>query len=113
MNQTLKDMAQALFKSWFVDFEPFRAQGMQDSPLGMIPAEWTVGRLDDLLVLQRGFDLPVSNRTAGKYPVITASGPSGTHAEYKVKGPGVTTGRSGLLGKVFFIHTNRAHSERK
>jgi type I restriction enzyme S subunit len=40
MNQTLEAMAQALFKSWFVDFEPFRDQGMQDSPLGEIPAGW-------------------------------------------------------------------------
>jgi len=76
----------------------------EDSPLGKIPKGWKVGRLDDLLVLQRGFDLPTSQRIPGKYPVIAASGSSGTHAEYKVKGPGVVTGRSGLLGKVFFVH---------
>ncbi|MBE0430694.1 MAG: restriction endonuclease subunit S [Dehalococcoidia bacterium] len=40
MNQTLETMAQALFQSWFVDFEPFRDQGMQDSPLGEIPMGW-------------------------------------------------------------------------
>jgi len=40
MNQTLEAMAQALFKNWFVDFEPFRDQGMQDSPLGKIPGGW-------------------------------------------------------------------------
>jgi len=33
-----------------------------------------------------------------------ASGPSGTHNEYRVKGPGVTTGRSGVLGNVYFVH---------
>jgi len=103
-NQTLEAMAQALFKSWFVDFEPFRDQGMQDSLMEEIPVGWGVGRLDDLLLLQRGFDLPEVHRTPGKYPVITASGPSGTHAEYKVRGPGVTTGRSGLIGRVFYIH---------
>ena len=59
MNQTLEAMAQALFKSWFVDFEPFRDQGMQDSPLGSIPREWLTKPLDKIgdfvngLALQR------------------------------------------------------------
>lgn len=53
MNQTLEAMAQALFKNWFVDFEPFRGQGMQDSPLGEIPLGWGVGRVDDIAVLHR------------------------------------------------------------
>ena len=48
MNQTLEAMAQALFKSWFVDFEPFRDQGMQDSPLGEIPVGWRVGNIQDI-----------------------------------------------------------------
>jgi type I restriction enzyme S subunit len=41
-------MAQALFKSWFVDFEPFRAQGMQDSPLGEIPVGWRVVNVGEM-----------------------------------------------------------------
>lgn len=45
MNQTLEAMAQALFKSWFVDFEPFRDKGMEDSPLGPIPRGWRVGEI--------------------------------------------------------------------
>ncbi|MEM2125996.1 MAG: restriction endonuclease subunit S [Candidatus Methanosuratincola sp.] len=53
MNQTLDAMAQALFKSWFVDFEPFRDQGMQDSPLGPIPVGWRVGKLQEIAVLHR------------------------------------------------------------
>lgn len=48
MNQTLEAMAQALFKSWFVDFEPFRDQGMQDSPLGKIPVGWRVASIKDI-----------------------------------------------------------------
>jgi len=42
MNQTLEAMAQALFKSWFVDFAPFRDQGTEESPLGPIPKGWRV-----------------------------------------------------------------------
>jgi type I restriction enzyme S subunit len=53
MNRTLEAMAQALFKSWFVDFEPFRDQGMQDSPLGEIPVGWRAGRINDIVVLHR------------------------------------------------------------
>jgi type I restriction enzyme S subunit len=53
MNQTLEAMAQALFKSWFVDFEPFRDQGMQDSPLGEIPVGWRIGRVNDIAMLHR------------------------------------------------------------
>jgi len=53
MNQTLEAMAQALFKSWFVDFEPFRDQSMQDSPLGEIPVGWWVGKLGDIADNQR------------------------------------------------------------
>jgi type I restriction enzyme S subunit len=48
--------------------------------------------------------LPATERTHGKFPVLAASGPNGWHDKFMVKGPGVTTGRSGVLGKVFFIH---------
>ena len=125
MNQTLEAIARAIFKSWFVDFDPVRAKmagnqpvGMdaatanlfpdsfEESELGLIPKGWRVGRLDDLLILQRGFDLPKSKRIYGCYPIIAASGFSDNHIEYKVKGPGVTTGRSGVLGNVFYIHDN-------
>ncbi len=90
MNRTLESMAQAVFHQWFVDDEDVE--------------DWDTGRLDDLLVLQRGFDLPTPQRIPGKYPVVAASGLSGTHNEYKVKGPGVTTGRSGVIGQVYFVH---------
>ncbi|MDA7417741.1 restriction endonuclease subunit S [Xenophilus arseniciresistens] len=119
-NATLEAIAQALFKSWFVDFDPVRAkmegrapEGMdeataalfpdrfEESELGLVPKGWSVGTLQDLLVLQRGFDLPSHDRVAGAFPIIAASGPSGTHKVAMAKGPGVVTGRSGVLGRVF------------
>lgn len=148
MNETLESMARALFKSWFVDFDPVvenalragnpipgkfaeRAEefkhsiktgrtslpgeaaakaafpdSFEDSELGEIPKGWKIGRLDDVLVLQRGFDLPTPRRIPGPFPVIAASGPNGTHKEYMVQGPGVTTGRSGVLGNVFYVHAD-------
>jgi len=69
--------------------------------LGLVPKGWETGALQDLLVLQRGFDLPASERTEGRYPLIAASGPNGTHHIAMAQGPGVVTGRSGVLGKVF------------
>jgi type I restriction enzyme S subunit len=119
-NATLEAIAQALFKSWFVDFDPVRAkqQGLapagmdeataalfpdsfEESALGLVPTGWAVRTLEDLLVLQRGFDLPAQDRRPGDFPIIAASGPSGTHHEAMARGPGVVTGRSGVLGRVF------------
>jgi type I restriction enzyme S subunit len=121
-NESLEGIARNIFKSWFVDFDPVRAKAEGRDPEGMdtvtaalfpndfeesrrgpIPKGWTMGRLDDLLVLQRGFDLPSTLRTPGAFPIIAASGPAGTHNESRVKGPGVVTGRSGVLGKVYWV----------
>jgi len=73
MNETLEQIAQAIFKSWFVDFEPVKAKaagrqpvGMdaataalfpdsfEDSPLGKIPRGWRVEPLSDTIELQAG-----------------------------------------------------------
>lgn len=48
INADLEEMAQAIFKNWFVDFEPFKDGKFVDSELGMIPEGWKVGRLDDI-----------------------------------------------------------------
>lgn len=47
INENLEQQAQALFKSWFVDFEPFKDGKFVDSELGMIPEGWKVGELLD------------------------------------------------------------------
>ena len=48
INDNLEQQAQALFKSWFVDFEPFRDQPFVESELGMIPEGWKAGSLEDI-----------------------------------------------------------------
>lgn len=53
INENLEAQAQALFKSWFVDFEPFRDQPFVDSELGMIPKGWRVGKLGDICVTNK------------------------------------------------------------
>lgn len=124
MNETLEATARAIFKSWFVDFDPVRAKAeggdpglpddiaalfpdsFEDSELGEIPTGWEIGKLQDILILQRGFDLPKKKRSPGRYPLIAASGQDGFHNEHKVSGPGVATGRSGKLGIVTFVHSH-------
>ena len=48
INHNLEEQAQALYKSWFVDFEPFKGGDFVDSELGLIPEGWRVGTLSEL-----------------------------------------------------------------
>lgn len=54
INEQLEELAQALFKSWFVDFEPFKDGEFVDSELGMIPKGWKVFELQELVHIKRG-----------------------------------------------------------
>lgn len=54
INADLEEMAQAIFKNWFVDFEPFKDGKFMDSELGMIPEGWKVGRADDFYQINIG-----------------------------------------------------------
>jgi len=124
MNRTLESIARAIFKSWFVDFDPVRKKmeggevglppdlaalfpsALVPSAVGSIPEGWVIGTIEDLFVLQRGFDLPKELRTTGPYPVLTASGPAGSHSSFAARGSGVVTGRSGRLGGVWLVESD-------
>lgn len=54
INADLEEMAQAIFKNWFVDFEPFKGGKFVDSELGMIPEGWKVGRLTEIASYMNG-----------------------------------------------------------
>lgn len=54
INADLEEMAQAIFKNWFVDFEPFKNGKFVDSELGMIPEGWKVGRLTEIASYMNG-----------------------------------------------------------
>jgi type I restriction enzyme S subunit len=56
INDNLEQQAQALFKSWFVDFEPFKDGKFVDSELGMIPEGWKVGTFSDIILSTIGGD---------------------------------------------------------
>jgi type I restriction enzyme S subunit len=102
----LEEMARRLFEKWFVRFQFPEHGGLAivDTSNGPLPEGWHFRPLEEMLVLQRGFDLPASVREPGPFPVIAATGVHGTHAEARVKGPGLVTGRSGTIGTVLLVH---------
>jgi len=81
MNQTLEDIARAVFKSWFVDFDPVRAKmagelyplpdeimalfpdELVESELGMIPKGWEVGTIDKIADVMIGGDWGKEEKT--------------------------------------------------
>ena len=72
INGNLEQQAQALFKAWFVDFEPFKDGKFVDSELGKIPAGWKVGLLNELIELQSGFAFKSDTFVEeGEYRLIT------------------------------------------
>ena len=77
INKTLEEMAQAIFKSWFVDFEPFKDGEFEESELGLIPKGWRVGVLGDIIDIFDSKRVPLSNRQRSvmekKYPYYGAA----------------------------------------
>ena len=68
-----------------------------------LSSQWREMPLGDVVELKRGYDLPKKKRIAGSVPLVSSSGISDYHAEAKVRGPGVVTGRYGTLGQVYFL----------
>lgn len=72
INADLEEMAQAIFKNWFVDFEPFKDGKFVNSELGMIPEGWKVGTIGDIVEFQSGFAFSSKNFSEkGEYKIIT------------------------------------------
>ena len=65
--------------------------------------KWEETIFDKVLRLNRGFDLPNQDIEYGPYPIVASTSIKAFHKTYKVKGPGVTTGRSGSLGVVQYL----------
>ncbi|TMP28378.1 restriction endonuclease subunit S [Pseudoalteromonas rubra] len=120
-NQTLEEMAQTIFKSWFVNFDPVKAkmngehpEGMDaataslfpdklvESELGLIPEGWEPKQLKDILELAYGKALKKTDRVEGNVPVYGSGGLTGYHNQSLVEGPGVIVGRKGTVGSVYW-----------
>ena len=72
INHNLEEQAQALYKSWFIDFEPFKDGKFVDSELGMIPDGWHVGTVNEIINIQSGFPFKSESFVErGQYLLIT------------------------------------------
>ena len=71
-----------------------------------MPENWKTYKLKDVALLKRGYDLPSRLRKTGEYDIISSSGVTDKHEDYKIKGPGVVTGRYGTIGRVFYTDSN-------
>ena len=118
MDETLGEAASALFKSWFVDFDPVRAQmsgnsvklspkiscsfpsRLVKSDIGLIPEGWRVSLLGELVEFAYGKALRSNERRGGDIPVYGSNGQIGWHDRKMVDGPGVVVGRKGNPGVV-------------
>lgn len=101
INKTLEEMAQAIFKSWFVDFEPFQNGEFIDSELGKIPKGWRVGTLDEIIELFDSKRIPLSSRKREKmqkvYPYYGATSLMDYVDDYIFDGVYVLLGEDGTV----------------
>ena len=100
----LEEAAQRLYKEWFVDL---RFPGRENTKIvDGVPKGWSRTNINEILTFHRGYDLTKNEMKAGRYPVVGSTTVIGYHNEFKIKGPGIVTGRSGSLGKYQFIWDN-------
>ena len=69
-------------------------------------SSFSKGKVGDILILQRGFDITKKEQTDGIYPVVSSSGVTSYHNKFMAIGPGVVIGRKGTLGSAFYIETD-------
>jgi type I restriction enzyme S subunit len=119
MNHTLEAIARAIFKSWFVDFNPVRAKldgrntglppeidalfpdGFEDSEVGKIPRGWVAGKLGDVIEIHDSKRIPLSKRERakrpGKYPYYGAASIMDYIDDYIFHGIYVLVGEDGSV----------------
>ena len=127
-NATLEAIAQALFKSWFVDFDPVRAKmagrtpegmdeataalfpdGLETSELGEVPRGWRVGKLGDVAALKGGKQLSKEAfSNSAPNPVFGGAGVMGHTAQRNATDFVITVGRVGAYCGQFFWHIGNA-----
>jgi type I restriction enzyme S subunit len=103
INHNLEEQAKALYKSWFVDFEPFKDGMFIDSEMGLIPEGWRVGKMSELLEVRYGKDhLALKDGTTPVY----GSGGFMRYAERALYvGESVLIPRKGTLNNVMYVNS--------
>lgn len=101
INADLEEMAQTIFKNWFVDFEPFKDGKFVDSELGMIPEGWKVGCLGDLITIKYGKDH--KKLEDGTFPVYGSGGFMRFVNSWLYDGESVLIPRKGTLDNIMYV----------
>lgn len=102
INENLAQQAQALFKSWFVDFEPFQDGKFVNSELGMIPERWKAGNLEELVEVKYGKDH--KKLASGTIPVYGSGGIMRYVDQYLYNKESVLIPRKGSLNNVMYVN---------
>lgn len=102
INENLEQQAQAMFKSWFVDFEPFKDEEFVESELGMIPKGWRTCKLGNLLEIKYGKDHKKLND--GLIPVYGSGGLMRKVERGLYEGESVLIPRKGTLNNVMYVN---------
>lgn len=123
MNETLEAMARALFKSWFVDFDPVRAKAegrdtslpkaladlfpdsFENSEIGEVSKGWQVENWGALVSLEYGKSLGGYDGNQMAYPVYGTNGRIGSHSKPLCDHPGIIIGRKGAYRGVHYCNT--------
>ena len=98
INDNLEQIAQAIFKSWFIDFEPFNDEKFVESELGLIPEGWKIGTLSKMILTNIGGDWG-KEKIGGNY----------TEEVYCIRGadlPDIKKGNSGKMPTRFILPQN-------
>ena len=102
INDNLEQQAQALFKSWFVDFEPFKDQPFVESELGMIPQGWNVYCLSEFMPVITGKkDANVAK--GGPYPFFSCSQDYSWTDDYSFDGSAILVAGNGDFNVKMFV----------
>jgi type I restriction enzyme S subunit len=120
ISKTLEGIAQTIFKSWFIDFDPVKAKmagetpagmdavtsalfpdAMKESELGLIPQGWQLGILDDIIEIHDSKRIPIAGaerkKRPGKYPYYGATGALDFIDSFIFEGPHILVGEDGTV----------------
>ena len=102
--QLLEEVAQRLYKEWFVDLH---FPGHENTKIvDGVPEGWGRTNVNSILTFHRGYDLTHKEFVDGPFPVVGSTSIIGYHNRFKIEGPGIVTGRSGSLGVYQLIWDN-------
>ena len=97
----LEEQAQTIFKSWFVDFEPFQDGDFIKSELNELPEKWEIAKLSNLFEIKYGKNLPTKKLEEEGFPVFGGNGQIGYYHEYLFEEPKLLIScRGAASGKV-------------